>query len=280
MMRKKRPVRSIISFLSLSLIILLLFARESRAQLAVPNDAGVSMAGVLLIVPDLDPSLKFWTMLGGIPFKIGQGTGMKFPGGMIFLRKGEPTGGSVGSVVNHFGFHVPSVSELLVKLNAAGVKTEKGQNAQQVFVYSPDGLTKIEMLEDSSLSVPIAFHHMHFYIAANSNGGDPVPDIQAWYGKVFGAKPGKRGQFQTANIPGIELTFTKSDSPVSGTKGRSLNQIGFEVKNLDAFCKAAEANGIKFDSPYTKRPEIGLSLAFLTDPWGTYIELTDGLDHY
>src|SRR5579862_50831 len=112
MTRENRLARSILSILSLGFIILS-FAGESRAQLAAPNDAGVSMAGVLLVVPDLDASVKFWTMLGGTPFKIGQGTGMKFPGGMIFLRKGEPTGGSVGSIVNHFGFHVPSVSALL-----------------------------------------------------------------------------------------------------------------------------------------------------------------------
>jgi hypothetical protein len=34
------------------------------------------------------------------------------------------------------------------------------------------------------------------------------------------------------------------------------------------------------DMPYTKRPDLGLSIAFLTDPWGTRIELTEGLNHY
>ena len=29
--------------------------------------------------------------------------------------------------------------------------------------------------------------------------------------------------------------------------------------------------------PYTPRPDLGIALAFITDPWGTYIELTDGL---
>jgi len=49
------------------------------------------------------------------------------------------------------------------------------------------------------------------------------------------------------------------------------------VQNLEAFCKALEAQGIKFDRPYSKSPT-GLGVAFLTDPWGTYIELTEGLD--
>jgi hypothetical protein len=52
------------------------------------------------------------------------------------------------------------------------------------------------------------------------------------------------------------------------------------VKNLEAFCKKLEANGVKLDVPYKKIPAAGISLAFLTDPFGTYIELTEGLDQY
>ena len=37
-----------------------------------------------------------------------------------------------------------------------------------------------------------------------------------------------------------------------------------------------EAEGIQFDRPYSKLPS-GFGLAFLTDPWGTTIELTEGL---
>jgi extradiol dioxygenase family protein len=55
-----------------------------------------------------------------------------------------------------------------------------------------------------------------------------------------------------------------------------LDHIGFEVRNLAAFCKKLEANGVKFDIPYAKQSS-GIASAFLTDPWGTYIELTEGL---
>jgi extradiol dioxygenase family protein len=57
-----------------------------------------------------------------------------------------------------------------------------------------------------------------------------------------------------------------------------LDHIGFEVQDLEAFTKKLEAAGVKFDVSYRKIPALGLSLAFLTDPWGTYIELTEGLD--
>ena len=76
----------------------------------------------------------------------------------------------------------------------------------------------------------------------------------------------------------MNLTFTKSDTATVPTKGRSVDHIGFEINNLEAFCKKAEASGVKFDMPFTKRPELGISLAFITDPWGTYIELNEGLD--
>jgi hypothetical protein len=35
---------------------------------------------------------------------------------------------------------------------------------------------------------------------------------------------------------------------------------------------------VHFDRPYTEIPELGIAVAFLTDPWGTYVELTEGLD--
>jgi hypothetical protein len=35
---------------------------------------------------------------------------------------------------------------------------------------------------------------------------------------------------------------------------------------------------VTLDRPYLKVPEATLAVAFLTDPWGMYIELTEGLD--
>jgi catechol 2,3-dioxygenase-like lactoylglutathione lyase family enzyme len=50
------------------------------------------------------------------------------------------------------------------------------------------------------------------------------------------------------------------------------------VKNLEAFCKKLEADGVKLEIPYREMPQLGgLKLAFLVDPEGTRIELTEGL---
>jgi catechol 2,3-dioxygenase-like lactoylglutathione lyase family enzyme len=258
-------------------LLTLLAVRVSGAQLPGPNDAGVSMGHVHLFVQDVEAAKKFWIAVGAAPIKFGANEAMKFPGALILLRKGEPAGGTVGSVINHIGFNVPNVQEALAKWKAAGLKAELGQNPGQCFLFTPDDLTRVEILENKSITVPIAFHHIHFYVP-DSGGFSSVAEIQSWYAKTFGAKPGKRAQFEAADLPGVNLTFTKSDTPTVPTKGRMLDHIGFEIKDLETFCKKAEASGMKFDVPFTKRPELGISMAYITDPWGTYIELTDGLN--
>jgi predicted enzyme related to lactoylglutathione lyase len=49
------------------------------------------------------------------------------------------------------------------------------------------------------------------------------------------------------------------------------------VKDLEAFCKKLAADGVTFESPFRDVPGIGLKIAFLIDPAGTRIELTEGL---
>jgi predicted enzyme related to lactoylglutathione lyase len=103
--------------------------------------------------------------------------------------------------------------------------------------------------------------------------------MQSWYVKTFGAKPVEaRGSNTAAELPGVNLTFSKDEMNVAGTKGRSLDHIGFEVKNLQAYCKKLEAAGVKLDQPYHQIPNSKVWVAYVTDPAGTYIELTEGLD--
>ena len=64
----------------------------------------------------------------------------------------------------------------------------------------------------------------------------------------------------------MNLSFATSQTPTVGTKGRTIDHIGFEIKNLEAFCKKLEARGIKFDVAYRDVPSVGLKAAFITDP--------------
>jgi predicted enzyme related to lactoylglutathione lyase len=134
-----------------------------------------------------------------------------------------------------------------------------------------DGV-KVELLERKAQSAPIVSHHIHFFGAQK--------DMHAWYMKTFGASPltsANPAAFISASLPGLTMNFAPSQA-MAATQGRAIDHIGFEVKNLEAFIKKLEAQGIKLASPYRQVPALGIAIAFLTDPWGTYIELTEGLD--
>jgi hypothetical protein len=105
-------------------------------------------------------------------------------------------------------------------------------------------------------------------------------EMQAWYMSTFGAKEAPSANpaaFVSAQLPGVLLNFTPAASVV-GTEGRVMDHIGFEVKGLEAFLKQLEARGIKPTVTYRKIEALGIAIAFVTDPWGTRIELTEGLD--
>jgi catechol 2,3-dioxygenase-like lactoylglutathione lyase family enzyme len=157
----------------------------------------------------------------------------------------------------------------LKDLNVAIATGANGINGRldQAFVTTPDGL-KFELLEDKNQKVPIRSHDVHFYVAESA-----IPDMQVWYGKFFGAKPGMRGRDRVAEVPGATLTFTKSDIPTVTTKGHVLDHIGFDVLDIAAALKKFEAAGIKPVTPAVKNPASGVWIAFIHDPWGTYIEL-------
>jgi catechol 2,3-dioxygenase-like lactoylglutathione lyase family enzyme len=121
------------------------------------------------------------------------------------------------------------------------------------------------------MGVPIIAHHIHLYVPESS-----VLEAKAWYVRMFGGVPGKRWRYEAADLPGINLNFSASPRPTASTRGRMLDHIGFEVENLEAFCRTLAAKGLTFDVPYRRFPD-GIATAFLTDPWGTRIELTEGL---
>jgi catechol 2,3-dioxygenase-like lactoylglutathione lyase family enzyme len=253
---------------------------QARAQLAPPNDAGVAMGHVHLNVRDIEVQKKFWMEhFGAVPLTKPGLTGVKVPGMLILFRQQAPTGGSENTSMDHFGFKVPNTAEALKHLRAAGIQVEsefKGtEGFPNAYIIGPDEV-KIELQEDTSLTVPAVAYHLHFMNAP----GDQIK-LRDWYAKNFGAAVKKRGQHEAADIPGMNLTFgVTRNPPTIGTKGRSLDHIGFEVKNLEAFTKNLEANGVKLDVPYRKIPSAVIAIAFLTDPFGTYVELTEGLDQY
>ena len=275
--------------MALAVLVMLAGLTPADAQLPLLKNNDFVYAHHHLNVPNIDEAKKFWVdTLGGTPVTAGPLQMVKLPDVIIVFTQRAPTGGSKGTTVNHVGFYVPSVRKMIDKVKAAGypivtrdevpasqaVKDDIAyvESTKQNIAYTmlPEG-TKVEFVENPSVTVPVSNHHVHF-------ATDKIDEMQAWYAKTFGAKAGMRGAFKAADLPGVNLTFGGTTEPVVGTRGRAIDHIGFEVKNLEAFCKQLEAQGIKLDRPYTFIPQIGFAIAFLTDPFGTYIELTEGMD--
>jgi catechol 2,3-dioxygenase-like lactoylglutathione lyase family enzyme len=244
------------------------------AQAMPPNEAGVTMGHWHLNSKDIAANKAFFTALGGTPIKPGGFEIVRFPGVAVFqhLTFGRPpsTGGTQGTIINHVGFSVPNVAEAVAKWKAAGLPVEPGDNgrADQAWFTTGDGI-RIEILEDKAQTTPIRHHRVNFFTPAAR-----IPDMQAWYAKHFGAKPGVQGSIPVAALPGATLAFIASDKPTVPTAGRVLDHIGFDVADLVGLAKKLEDGGAKLSQPINARPD-GSKLTFLHDPWGTSIELNE-----
>jgi catechol 2,3-dioxygenase-like lactoylglutathione lyase family enzyme len=261
-----------------ALIASVVVANPAFAQLAPPNADGITYGHVHLNVKDIEVHKKFWAeYFGGVPVTKGTLTAIKFPNMLIALTQREPQGGSMGTVMDHFGFKVQSVAEILAKWRAGGMEVQSefigAEGFPNAYLMGPDGV-RIELQEDKTQKEKVVGYHIHFQ----------TPDydkLLTWYTETFNLARRQRGSITTTtDVPGMNLSFANSRTPTVGTRGRAIDHIGFEVKNLEAFCKKLEAKGIKLDVPYRDVPSIGLKIAFLTDPSGTYIELTEGFDKY
>ena len=282
-------------FFSVVVLMLLVMAPASTAsaQLLAAKDGPIVYGHHHLNVTNLDEAKKFWVdAIGGVLIKVGPENReiIKFPNALMLLRAQKPTAGSKGSTVDHIGFSVKNLRQVVDRIKAGGFRmvtsaeappnvkvqddigiVEGGPVSGIAYAMAPDE-TKVELVEMKAQATPIASHHLHFF-GMNK-------EMQAWYMQTFGASTlasANPAAFISASLPGLTMNFSPSPTPVAGTQGRAIDHIGFEVKNLEAFTKKLEAQGIKLASPYRQVPALGISIAFITDPWGTYIELTEGL---
>ena len=278
----------------LSIVAIFCFAAIPVAAQTRPfNAAGVTTGHQHLA--GLDPAAHnaFWTALGAVPAQLGAGTQiLKLPGVFIMFQNAGARGGrggaapaagapaappaaapgpSEGSSVEYLAFKVKSLKDTLAKLETAGTKPIAGTTATQAFVLAPNSV-KVQLDEDTALATPIASYEMLMKVSS-------VADASAWYEKWFGARVVKQGQSTVAEIPGMNIRFAETRDPVSGTQGRAINHIGLEVKNLEALMKKMTDGGVMVNRPYAAAPATIAplkSLGFITDPWGTYIELNEG----
>jgi catechol 2,3-dioxygenase-like lactoylglutathione lyase family enzyme len=270
---------------------------HTAAQL-LNKDAPVIVGHYHLNVTSIEAHKKFWVdTLGGTAMKFGSDNVdvIKFPDVFLFLRQQAPTGPTRGTALDHIGFAVPDVPALTMKVVANGYQLTVGREpapgtqtaaapgtqapyGRFAYILGPDG-AKVELVTAPAGSPPIKHHHVHFI-------NKQYVEMHAWYMKAFDATlgPNKTDFFIGAELPGVGymLNFFRWEGDQSithqPTAGRVYDHVGFEVKDLEAFCRKLEAKGIKLTTPYRKVPGLdNLGTASITDPWGVSIELTEGL---
>lgn len=270
----------------------LVLAGQSSAQLAMGNPAGVSMGHLHYFVDAPEDEKSFWLRLGASDMRLEGRVGVSFQGLIILIGEGDTQGGTEGSVVNHVAFRVRSLEEMENK----GFELEYNEEFPGIAsVYSPSD-ERIELFDDSlatnigfdlepglidqaanrhnqPLTADIVTHHLHFYLPPGQ-----AEMARNWYVEHFGASPGQRWRYAAADLPGMNLNFSEAEFAQAPMAGRTLNHIGFEIDGLEDFCEELEAKGVVFETPY-RILDSGLGLAFLIDPWGTRIELTEGLSN-
>lgn len=251
----------------------------AAAQLTASRTAPIASGHVHINTADVAEQKRFWQMLGGKVVRWKGEELMQFPDLLILFNKQKPTGGTRGSSVNHIGFEVPDVRETVRKAKAAGyaivtqTEVSKGQAKEEIFyskavdVYlaflmGPEGL-KVEIIGNPKLDKPIVAHHFHL-------AAPDVVDVRDWYVRTFDFTPNKRGAFEESIAPGVRVSMIE-EAGIVGTKGRVIDHIGFEVTGLSSLCDRLKTAAPSAD------PKIGASSAFLQDPVGTRIELTEGL---
>jgi len=274
-------------------LLLLMPASRASAQLLAAKEGPVVYGHHHINATDPAAHKKFWAdALGGTVVKVGTDARevVRFPNVWIFMRTQAAKGSSKGSTADHIGFSVKDLEQTLARVKANGfrvataeespasynVKGEianPGPGTRLAFVFGPDDV-KVELLEQRDQVAPIQLHHMHFF-------GEQNTAMRDWYVKVFGATPlqaAANATFLSATLPGLRLNFSPSATPTVATEGRAVDHIGFEVKNLQQFLAKLEAQGIKPSVAYRRVDALGINIAFIVDPWGTNIELTEGLD--
>lgn len=269
-------------------LILSVIAPLTYGQLHLANDNPIVYGHHHINTLNPEAHKRFWIDgLGGTTTLVGDAELeiIEFPNLQVFLTEREPSGGTRGTVVNHVGFETTDIVAAVSRLQEMGYSmitreelperfpVEAGiasvNGATLAFVQGPDDI-KVELIENTSNPYPIQLHHVHWAVEDGNA-------VQAWYVENLGAAAGSRIGQPAGDFPGVNLTFGPTPISTSPIRGSVLDHIGFEVKNLKAFCEELKAKGVDLDMDYREIPSLGIAVAFLTDPWGTYIELTEGL---
>jgi len=233
-----------------------------------PGALNIAAAHIHLNSADPDAAIKFWDdVIGTSSSKIGSYNGVSTLGVKILFTGTTPSGPSAGSAIDHVAFRVPDLQPVIDRLSKTPYKSSRAQaSPDRLMIDGPDGV-RIELIEESSAYTPLEFNHIHL-------SSQQPKEMLAWYISNLGARPGPGDNEFAVLIPGANVAISQVDSAVP-SEGRAIDHISFEVTGLENLCKKLVESGVKLDSAVHPAPDLSASVAMLSDPWGTRIELME-----
>ena len=185
---------------------------------------------------------------------------------IIFFER-APTGGSIGTGVDHIGFSMENVEEITAAAVADGGSQigdfVEFSGMQIAFIEDPWG-TKIELINDSETR---GLHHIHL------SSADPEGTL-SWYENIFGGDIVQwKGVLPAINYSEVWLMVARANGEVAPTQGRSMDHLGWAADNLDDFGQNLIRNDVDFTME--PRPFRGIRISFIEGPDDVRIEVVE-----
>ena len=206
----------------------------SQAQILVAKDGPVVYGHHHLNTTNMEAQKKFFVdTLGGKLVKIGANNQeiIEFPNVLIFFRPMQaPTGGTIGTTVNHIGFSVPDLRPVVAKIKANGFK----------MITTDSVAATVKVTDDIAAASPTTNHRVRAGTgrregrARRSEGTDdadpaaPRPLLRPAEHRDAGvvredvrceaAPPNPAPPSCTDQLPGVALNFSPSPTPIVGTR--------------------------------------------------------------
>lgn len=233
--------------------------------------AGQTWDHVHLTVSDTEAAAEWYgEHFGGKVAKSGEFDAVWFGTNLVKFRGGSAEVlGSDGSTVEHIAFSVEDVKAKADALEEAGVEVSGVNRRKPDTRYATDPWgTKIELLKDEDL---MGFHHV---LLKSTLASDTVD----WYVTIFGGEP---ENFKDAvNLKAIRygdmyLFVKRAVRPAASTEGRSVDHLGWRVKDFDATIKKLKGLDVKFLMEPMEHGDH--MIAFIEGPDGVKIEIVEGV---
>ncbi len=188
---------------------------------------------------------------------------------IMFLGGNEDTRPSEGGVIDHLGFSVTNLEEVVARAQANGA-TLQGEIRdvpglfKLAFIVTPFG-SRMELLQDPQ---HLGFHHVHL------RSTDPEATFK-WYEDTFGGiRKNMLGRLDGILYPGnVWLLITRGENFPS--QGASIDHIGWRALDSDETIADLNSKGVEFTSEPRDMtlPNGMINFFYVQGPEGARVEL-------